>query len=61
MAEHLVSRGYRVFGTARSPQKASAIPGVSLLPLDVTLAPSGLCARVAFHRSVLSQLPIDTT
>jgi short-subunit dehydrogenase len=39
-AEHLVSRGYRVFGTARPPQKASAIPGVSLLSLDVTLAPS---------------------
>jgi len=39
-AEHLVSRGYRVFGTARSPQRTSAILGVSLLPLDVTLAPS---------------------
>jgi short-subunit dehydrogenase len=39
-AEHLVSRGYRVFGTARSPQKASAIAGVSMVPLDVTLAPS---------------------
>jgi short-subunit dehydrogenase len=39
-AAHLASRGYRVFGTARSPQKASAIAGVSMLPLDVTLAAS---------------------
>ncbi|HEV7138878.1 MAG TPA: oxidoreductase [Steroidobacteraceae bacterium] len=39
-AELLVSRGYRVFGTARSPHKAGAIPGVTLLPLDVTLAAS---------------------
>jgi short-subunit dehydrogenase len=39
-AEHLVGRGYRVFGTARSPQKASTSSGVSLLPLDVTVAAS---------------------
>lgn len=39
-AEHLVSRGYRVFGTARSPQKTATSSGVSLLPLDVTVAES---------------------
>ena len=39
-AEHLVSRGYRVFGTARSPQKSDPIPGVSMLPLDVTMVAS---------------------
>ena len=39
-AEHLVNRGYRVFGTARSPQKASTASGVSLLPLDVTMEAS---------------------
>lgn len=39
-AEHLISRGYRVFGTARSPQKTSTSSGVSLLPLDVTVAES---------------------
>ena len=43
-AEHLVSRGYRVFGTARSPQKAATTSGVSLLPLDVTVAASVLRA-----------------
>jgi short-subunit dehydrogenase len=39
-AEHLAGRGYRVFGTARSPHQGNAIPGVTMLPLDVTLAPS---------------------
>lgn len=39
-AEHLVSRGYRVFGTARSPQRTATPSGVSLLPLDVTVASS---------------------
>ena len=39
-AEHLISRGYRVFGTARSPQKTATVSGVSLLPLDVTVAES---------------------
>lgn len=39
-AEHLVHRGYRVFGTARSPQKAATASGVSLLPLDVTMEAS---------------------
>lgn len=39
-AEHLVGRGYRVFGTARSPQKVATPSGVSLLPLDVTVAAS---------------------
>jgi NAD(P)-dependent dehydrogenase (short-subunit alcohol dehydrogenase family) len=39
-AEHLVSRGYRVFGTARSPQKVATASGVSLLPLDVTMEAS---------------------
>ena len=39
-AEHLVSRGYRVFGTARSPQKVATTSGVSLLPLDVTVPES---------------------
>src|SRR6185312_2488161 len=39
-AEHLADRGYRVFGTARSPQKADPIQGVSMLPLDVTVGAS---------------------
>ena len=39
-ADHLISRGYRVFGTARSPQQTATSSGVSLLPLDVTVAES---------------------
>ena len=39
-AEYLVNRGYRVFGTARSPQKTATSSGVSLLPLDVTMEAS---------------------
>jgi NAD(P)-dependent dehydrogenase (short-subunit alcohol dehydrogenase family) len=39
-AEHLVNRGYRVFGTTRSPQKAATSSGVTLLPLDVTIEES---------------------
>lgn len=39
-AEHLVSRGYRVFGTARSPQRVATASGVSLLSLDVTVEAS---------------------
>jgi short-subunit dehydrogenase len=34
--EYLAQRGYQVFGTARSPQSAHAIEGVTLLPMDVT-------------------------
>jgi short-subunit dehydrogenase len=35
-AADLASRGYQVFGTARMPQSAQPIAGVTLLPLDVT-------------------------
>jgi short-subunit dehydrogenase len=35
-AEYLARRGYPVFGTARSPQRAHSIGGVTLLPMDVT-------------------------
>jgi NAD(P)-dependent dehydrogenase (short-subunit alcohol dehydrogenase family) len=34
-AEHLVERGYRVFGTSRNPAGAAPIKGAALLPLDV--------------------------
>jgi len=35
-AAALASRGHKVFGTARSPQRVEAIGGVTFLPLDVT-------------------------
>ena len=35
-AKHLAGRGYRVFGTARSPNKVESVRGVTFLPLDVT-------------------------
>jgi NAD(P)-dependent dehydrogenase (short-subunit alcohol dehydrogenase family) len=35
-AEYLARLGYRVFGTARSPERVSRDPRVTLLPLDVT-------------------------
>lgn len=34
--EALARRGHKVFGTARSPQGVKPLPGVTLLPLDVT-------------------------
>jgi NAD(P)-dependent dehydrogenase (short-subunit alcohol dehydrogenase family) len=35
-AEHLVSRGYRVFGTSRKPSPAAASgPSVEMIPMDV--------------------------
>ncbi|MDB6123682.1 MAG: short-chain dehydrogenase/reductase [Pedosphaera sp.] len=35
-ARMLAKRGFRVFGTARDPRKIAAIPGMHVLPLDVT-------------------------
>jgi NAD(P)-dependent dehydrogenase (short-subunit alcohol dehydrogenase family) len=35
IASRLAGAGYRVFGTSRSPAKATALPGVTFLPLDV--------------------------
>ena len=35
-AEYLAGLGYRVFGTARSPERVSRNPRITLLPLDVT-------------------------
>src|SRR5689334_11047690 len=35
-AAELARRSYTVFGTARAPQNTQPIPGVTLLPLDVT-------------------------
>src|SRR5262245_56313963 len=35
-ARELASRGYKVFGTARNPQAAQQIPGVTRIPMDVT-------------------------
>jgi short-subunit dehydrogenase len=35
-AEALARSGHKVFGTARAPERTQAIPGVPLLPLDVT-------------------------
>ena len=35
IAKRLAREGLRVFGTSRNPQKAEAIDGVQMLPLDV--------------------------
>jgi NAD(P)-dependent dehydrogenase (short-subunit alcohol dehydrogenase family) len=35
-AEVLARRGHMVFGTARTPERVAPIPGVTLVPLDVT-------------------------
>src|SRR6187401_2849680 len=36
IAQLLAERGARVFGTVRSPQSASPIPGVEIVRMDVT-------------------------
>jgi len=36
IAKLLAERGARVFGTARNPQSANSIPGVEIVPMDVT-------------------------
>lgn len=36
IAARLAGGGYRVFGTSRDPGKAAPLPGVTLVPLDVT-------------------------
>ncbi len=36
IAARLAGAGYRVFGTSRNPQAAAVLPGVTMLPLDVT-------------------------
>lgn len=35
IASRLAGAGYRVFGTSRSPARATPLPGVTFLPLDV--------------------------
>jgi short-subunit dehydrogenase len=36
IAQFLAQRGARVFGTARNPKSAKPIPGVEIIPMDVT-------------------------
>jgi NAD(P)-dependent dehydrogenase (short-subunit alcohol dehydrogenase family) len=36
IATLMAGRGFRVFGTARNPQAVEPVPGVELLPMDVT-------------------------
>jgi NADP-dependent 3-hydroxy acid dehydrogenase YdfG len=39
-AIELVRRGHKVFGTARAPERAEPIPGVTFIALDVSHEPS---------------------
>jgi NAD(P)-dependent dehydrogenase (short-subunit alcohol dehydrogenase family) len=51
IAARLAADGYRVFGTSRNPATTVPLPGVTLLPLDVTNAAS----VAALVRTVLEQ------
>jgi NAD(P)-dependent dehydrogenase (short-subunit alcohol dehydrogenase family) len=48
----LVEHGYRVFGTARNPDKSAPVPGVEMLPLEVrSLTSVQDCVRTVLDRA----------
>lgn len=51
-ARLLSQRGYRVFGTSRSPASAETIPNVEMLALDVRADDSvGACVQAVFNQA----------
>jgi NAD(P)-dependent dehydrogenase (short-subunit alcohol dehydrogenase family) len=46
VASAFAAKGFEVFGTSRSPQRTEPIPGVELVPLDVT-DPASVAAAVS--------------
>jgi short-subunit dehydrogenase len=52
IATSLVEHGYRVFGTARNPEKSAKVAGVEMLPLDVRSQPSAQeCVATVLDRA----------
>ena len=52
IATSLVEHGYRVFGTARNPEKSAKVAGVEMLPLDVRSKTSVQdCVKTVLDRS----------